>query len=146
MLKPAQLYRESWFLVPYVLRMKISKDTNKIYVPHRIATNKFQTSVVIINQYGLIHHKILIKKIRAKSIVLKSLVRKGERIMVVYEYWDKCFLIGAHKNGFGWNAYGVFCGECNSDTCDGCPYEFKLWNGLAKETIERIKEETNEGV
>lgn len=32
---------------------------------------------------------------------------------------------GIHKDGVGWNALGVWCGECLTDTCEGCPYEFK---------------------
>lgn len=50
---------------------------------------------------------------------------------------------GLHKDGFGWNAYGVFCGECSRDTCDGCQNEYKPWSGLSEETIERIRNEVN---
>lgn len=53
-------------------------------------------------------------------------------------------MTGIHKDGLGWNACGVFCGECNSDTCEGCPNEHKIWDGLNKETIERIRKEIND--
>lgn len=53
-------------------------------------------------------------------------------------------LSGIHKDGLGWNAYGVFCGECNRDTCKGCQYEYKAWGGLSKETIDYIKKEVED--
>ncbi len=28
---------------------------------------------------------------------------------------------GRHEEGCGWNPEGAFCGECSSDTCEGCP-------------------------
>ncbi len=28
---------------------------------------------------------------------------------------------GVHGGGVGWNPNGVFCGECGSVTCAGCP-------------------------
>ena len=71
------LMQEAWFLVPFVLSMMVTKDTNKIYVPHKIATGDFKPSVVIMAQDGLDGRKIPIKKIRSKSIVLKKPVRKG---------------------------------------------------------------------
>ena len=79
---------ESWFLQTHFLTMIVDRDTNKIYVPHRIAISDFKPSVMIINQYGHIRRRIPIKKIRSKSIVLKKPVRKGERIMVAYENWE----------------------------------------------------------
>ena len=33
---------------------------------------------------------------------------------------------GLHIDGIGWNALGVWCGECNTDTCEGCPYREEL--------------------
>ena len=83
--------QESWFLVLFILRTTVTRDTNKIYVPHKIAIIDFQPSVVIINQYGLVRRKIPIKKIRSKSIVLKKPVRKHERIMVAYEHWERSY-------------------------------------------------------
>ena len=53
-------------------------------------------------------------------------------------------MTGVHKNGLGWNARGVFCGECNCDTCEGCPNEHKAWEGPDEETIERIRKEIND--
>ena len=51
---------------------------------------------------------------------------------------------GIHKDGMGWNALGVWCGECLTDTCEGCPYEFKRFEGFSKEIIERLKEAEKE--
>ena len=79
---------ESWFLQTYFLTIIVKRDTNKIYVPHRIAISDFKPSVMIINQYGHIRRKIPIKKIRSKSFVLNKPVKTNERIMVVYEYWE----------------------------------------------------------
>lgn len=31
---------------------------------------------------------------------------------------------GSHEGGIGWNALGVWHGECTKATCKGCPYEF----------------------
>lgn len=53
-------------------------------------------------------------------------------------------MTGIHKDGLGWNACGVFCGECNNDTCEGCPNERKMWDGLKEETIKRIRKEIND--
>lgn len=47
---------------------------------------------------------------------------------------------GLHKDGLGWNARGVFCGECGSDTCEGCQNEYKPWSGLSEEAIEQFAE------
>ena len=51
---------------------------------------------------------------------------------------------GIHKNGLGWNACGVFCGECNRCTCEGCPNERKPWDGLSQEIIDYIRREVND--
>ena len=32
---------------------------------------------------------------------------------------------GTHKEGLGWNSYGVFCGECNRISCVGCKSNVK---------------------
>lgn len=53
-------------------------------------------------------------------------------------------MTGIHKDGLGWNTCGVFCGECNSDTCEGCPNEQKMWGGLNEEAIKRIRKEIND--
>lgn len=83
------LVQEDWVLVLHILRMTVTRDTNKIYVPHKIAVSDFKPSVVIINQYGLVRRKIPIKKIRSKSLVLKKPIRKHECIMVAYEHWER---------------------------------------------------------
>jgi len=28
---------------------------------------------------------------------------------------------GVHSEGTGWNPNGVWCGECSSISCEGCP-------------------------
>lgn len=33
---------------------------------------------------------------------------------------------GIHCDGIGWNPHGVWCGECNRDTCEGCINEYVL--------------------
>ena len=53
---------------------------------------------------------------------------------------------GVHKDGVGWNAYGVYCGKCFQNTCKGCPSEFKQWEGLSTETMERLKKEFAEDI
>ena len=53
-------------------------------------------------------------------------------------------MTGVHRNGLGWNARGVFCGECKCDTCEGCPNEQKVWDGPDEETIKRISEEIDD--
>ena len=45
---------------------------------------------------------------------------------------------GIHKK-MGWNACGVYCGECCKDTCEGCEYEYKPFKGFSQETIDRLK-------
>ena len=32
---------------------------------------------------------------------------------------------GTHSEGLGWNPQGVFCGECGTMNCNGCPNQFK---------------------
>lgn len=51
---------------------------------------------------------------------------------------------GLHKDGLGWNACGVFCGECGCDTCEGCHNEYTPWSGLSEEAIERIRNKVSE--
>ena len=51
---------------------------------------------------------------------------------------------GFHKDGMGWNAYGVWCGECEKDTCEGCEYEFKPFEGFSQETIDHLKKVNEE--
>ena len=51
---------------------------------------------------------------------------------------------GIHKDGMGWNACGVWCGECSKDTCEGCEYEFKTFKGFSQETIDCLKKEIDE--
>ena len=51
---------------------------------------------------------------------------------------------GIHKDGMGWNALGVWCGECGASTCEGCAAEFKPFQGFSEETIARLKKEQEE--
>lgn len=51
---------------------------------------------------------------------------------------------GVHKDGMGWNANGVWCGECCKDTCEGCENEHKFFEGFSQETIDRLKKEIME--
>ena len=51
---------------------------------------------------------------------------------------------GIHKNGIGWNTCGVWCGKCLKDTCEGCEYEHKSFDGFSQKTIERLKKEIAE--
>ena len=51
---------------------------------------------------------------------------------------------GVHKDGLGWNACGVFCGECLHDTCEGCKNEHKFFEGFSQEIIDRLKKEIME--
>ena len=50
-------------------------------------------------------------------------------------------MTGEHKYGFGWNAHGVFCGECNRDDCKGCLNEQKVWEEPYEEIIKHIRDE-----
>lgn len=81
---------ESWFLVPRFERTLIQKSTNKLYTNHNIARNNYKPVVVILTKDGLVNDKILIKKIRSKSVVLSKPLRKGELVMISYEYWVGC--------------------------------------------------------
>lgn len=51
---------------------------------------------------------------------------------------------GLHKEGLGWNALGVYCGECDIDDCTGCKYEYKPFQGFSSETVKRLRKEINE--
>lgn len=51
---------------------------------------------------------------------------------------------GIHSEGLGWNALGVYCGECSRDTCTGCKYEYRPFQGFGPDTINRLREEFNE--
>ena len=33
---------------------------------------------------------------------------------------------GEHDSGIGWNPNGIWCGECNSFSCEGCVNEYCL--------------------
>lgn len=46
---------------------------------------------------------------------------------------------GIHKDGIGWNALGVWCGECGEDTCEGCKYEFRPFQGFSEKVIAEFK-------
>lgn len=51
---------------------------------------------------------------------------------------------GIHKDGIGWNALGVWCGECSEDTCEGCKYEFRPFQGFSEKVIAEFKKAQKE--
>ena len=51
---------------------------------------------------------------------------------------------GLHKDGLGWNAYGVYCGKCSRNTCEGCPNEYVQFKGFSEEALQCIKQEIME--
>lgn len=81
---------ENWFLVPRFERILIQKSTNKLYTNHNIARNNYKPVVVVLTKDSLVDEKIPIKKIRSKSVVLSKPLRKGELVMIGYEYWVGC--------------------------------------------------------
>ena len=46
---------------------------------------------------------------------------------------------GSHEDGMGWNALGVWCGECDADTCEGCEYEYRPFQDFGKKVIAEFK-------
>lgn len=80
---------ESWFLVPYVERTLLKKDTDKLYTTHHITTNHYKPVVFILQmvQGELVEIKIPIKRIRSKSVFLAKPLKKGQRVTIMYEYY-----------------------------------------------------------
>lgn len=46
---------------------------------------------------------------------------------------------GLHIDGIGWNALGVWCGECGAATCEGCKYEYRPFQGFNEKVIAEFK-------
>ena len=46
---------------------------------------------------------------------------------------------GLHIDGIGWNALGVWCGECSASTCEGCKYEYRPFQGFSEKVIAEFK-------
>lgn len=77
---------ESWFLVPRFERSLICKDTTRLYTRKRICKHT-KPIVCTLTKDGATSRKIPVKKARTKSVVLAEPLRKGELVMIGYEYW-----------------------------------------------------------
>lgn len=73
----------NYLIIPCIYTQKILKDTNKIYLPHRIYGGKIRVCTLTAN--GANKELLPIKRVRAKSIVLSNKVCKGERLFCIYE-------------------------------------------------------------
>lgn len=73
----------NYLIIPCVYTQNILKDTNKIYLPHKIYGNKIRICTLTAN--GANKEPLPIKRVRAKSIVLSNKVCKGETLFCIYE-------------------------------------------------------------
>jgi hypothetical protein len=64
-----------------------------------------------------------IKTALKQAIDMEQMKRKG------YDYYIEDSLGGVHTDGVGYAPDGTFCGECTSETCEGCwDEEDMMWN------------------
>ena len=53
-----------------------------------------------------------------------DLQKRVEKLEKKFKDLEKEVDTGTHEDGLGWNAKGLFCGECTAKTCLGCEYEY----------------------
>lgn len=73
----------NYLIIPCIYTQKILKDTNKIYLPHRIYGSEIR--VCTLTENGANKELLPIKRVRTKSIVLSNKVCKGEIFFCIYE-------------------------------------------------------------